>query len=177
LAVALAALVGIPPQAAPIRSGIAQTFSGPSTPSGQTTTATAQPALGPYTFNKELLCSNCPNRPLRVFIQQVTINNNTTQQNTTWTVKVLNNGGDPQIFTFPNFTLDGPLCNNSSCLASGSFLTANATRELAASQPVSGTVTFSFIPNKGETYKLTATLRYTSGSFPDVNFDSTPFTF
>lgn len=144
------------------------------TPTETTPAATETPssASGTYLFNRELSCSGCVD-PILVTIKQAAIS--TTVQNMTWTLILLNRTGEQVNFDFSGFNIVD--ASGTSYRGTGDWIETDLGYITQPGKPVSGTVVFPFMPNKGETYTLSVQMQFPLSGYSDIQFDPTPFTF
>jgi serine/threonine protein kinase len=134
---------------------------------------------GQNTVNRQLTCGGCDD-PILVTIKTITIN--TATQSMAWDMAVLNKTGVSQHFTFTGFTLKDP--SGGEGIGTGDILNAyqygGSNQSLDAAKTAPGTITFSFVPQRGVSYTLTAQITvpgYNKGSDYNIVFDPTTFTF
>ncbi|GAC1623280.1 MAG: hypothetical protein NVS4B7_14590 [Ktedonobacteraceae bacterium] len=134
---------------------------------------------GQNTVNRQLTCGGCDD-PILVTIKTITIN--TATQSMAWNTAVLNKTGVSQYFTFTGFTLKDP--SGGGGIGTGDILNAyqygGSFQSLDAAKTAPGTITFSFVPQRGVSYTLTAQITvhsYNNGSDYNIVFDPTTFTF
>lgn len=149
--IALASLILAIPQAAPIRSGIAQTFSGTPAPANASKVVPTPPLASAETLaeNIVLKCNDCSD-PIVVTITSIKVEPQYNRM--TWALSFFNNSQDLLFCSLDPFTLQSPLNDNSF----GASVSPIPSIGSDSTTPVFAT--FSFIPYTKVQYTLNAGL-------------------